>query len=770
MSNLKGINVSSTIVPYTTDDKFATHDSIYGKGGFKSVTTITELYQIPEERITEGMLVFVKDDADKKYFYQFLDGEWKAAEIGKGTTVSSSEQDLEEFEQFGNPGDITYSGENQSFYTIVINPETGERELQKLELDTYDINELETINEGKFNILLNNSDNDFATSSNNIFVSDGKLYIPSGLNIGTTTILPGEIEEDNINLQLPEKSGTIALKQDVEDHKDEVDELLKTVDDKLKYIYDENNLKVVDNENYYHYYIMSRDNVGYASYSEGYGYFFTLNYFANPSSYSKDPKNHFILLYVTGYYTDSYEISGNGNSHETRLFSDIISISAGHNNFNGGNRVQHLNSSLKNIFWFTDDTDNRVLTLCVPHHVELHVKVLSKSIPGSIEDLDFKDNPLYKFEEKIEYLGETRPDNFKPVLDFSNSEFYESEIERINKEIEKVPTVLNLDYYSNDPVKDTINVDQYNTFVINSNNYEVGNEEGKFILTVEESEDIYQKSFKFIFLSPNNFKHFQLVYNNEVVLKLNDLEIKDGEGIYVTPTDAASTSPDKSKWSYYIEESGLPNHDETIKVVTYDNKPALSVPQVENKLYRITSDTQRRYSKTGDKSNPYLEKRSGSDFALYVPKDTRVIYIQCDEALFNVLGTNSVAISRVLPIENEDFLDNHEIGIKLDLQNSNDQAFGILTTNTPENNVFFAMSTSDGTGWDSSSRVFKKDLHYLHIKRVQNESDPEIKTWYLIFKDTKDTGTTDSPISDSDINNLLTKYFGTVFELDEENE
>lgn len=63
---LKGTNVPGSIVPFTTDDNYATHDAQYGKGGFRSVATIAERDAIPTERKTEGMVVRVQ--ADKKHY------------------------------------------------------------------------------------------------------------------------------------------------------------------------------------------------------------------------------------------------------------------------------------------------------------------------------------------------------------------------------------------------------------------------------------------------------------------------------------------------------------------------------------------------------------------------------------------------------------------------------------------------------------------------------------------------------------------------------
>ena len=59
--NLKGLNITSTIVPTNSADTFATHDSIYGKGGWREVNTIAERDAIPEDRRREGMVVYVRE-------------------------------------------------------------------------------------------------------------------------------------------------------------------------------------------------------------------------------------------------------------------------------------------------------------------------------------------------------------------------------------------------------------------------------------------------------------------------------------------------------------------------------------------------------------------------------------------------------------------------------------------------------------------------------------------------------------------------------------
>ena len=62
MSTIKGTNVSSPIVPYTSDDIFPTHYAKYGNGGFMSVRTLNDLNNIPQNRREPGMFVYVFED------------------------------------------------------------------------------------------------------------------------------------------------------------------------------------------------------------------------------------------------------------------------------------------------------------------------------------------------------------------------------------------------------------------------------------------------------------------------------------------------------------------------------------------------------------------------------------------------------------------------------------------------------------------------------------------------------------------------------------
>lgn len=59
MANINGTNLAAPIVPFTTNDTFPTHYAKYGKGGYRTVATITEMrwyiYKILEKRAWKYM-------------------------------------------------------------------------------------------------------------------------------------------------------------------------------------------------------------------------------------------------------------------------------------------------------------------------------------------------------------------------------------------------------------------------------------------------------------------------------------------------------------------------------------------------------------------------------------------------------------------------------------------------------------------------------------------------------------------------------------------
>lgn len=62
MVEIKGTNLAAKIVPFTTDDQFATHEAKYGQGGWREVATIEERDAITEQRREAGMAVYVTSE------------------------------------------------------------------------------------------------------------------------------------------------------------------------------------------------------------------------------------------------------------------------------------------------------------------------------------------------------------------------------------------------------------------------------------------------------------------------------------------------------------------------------------------------------------------------------------------------------------------------------------------------------------------------------------------------------------------------------------
>lgn len=87
---MKGTNISSPVVPFTKDDRYATHDETFGRGGYRSVASVSEMNAIPNERRKEGMLVNVVGDK----IYKLSGGFFVEAELGNGGGEGTANTDL----------------------------------------------------------------------------------------------------------------------------------------------------------------------------------------------------------------------------------------------------------------------------------------------------------------------------------------------------------------------------------------------------------------------------------------------------------------------------------------------------------------------------------------------------------------------------------------------------------------------------------------------------------------------------------------------------
>ena len=106
MADIKGTNVASKIVPYTTSDNYATHDEEYGRGGYRTVNTVAEMNAIPADRRKEGMLVYVKND---KYYRLNSSNTFEDAGIGSsgGGNIYIVDTDKLNFELISDGKDAT---------------------------------------------------------------------------------------------------------------------------------------------------------------------------------------------------------------------------------------------------------------------------------------------------------------------------------------------------------------------------------------------------------------------------------------------------------------------------------------------------------------------------------------------------------------------------------------------------------------------------------------------------------------------------------------
>lgn len=81
MSELKGTNIAAPIAPFTDEDRYPTHYSKFGKGGFKCVKTLDERNAIPTERLEVPTLCYVND---LDLFYKWNGEQWEDKAMGGG--------------------------------------------------------------------------------------------------------------------------------------------------------------------------------------------------------------------------------------------------------------------------------------------------------------------------------------------------------------------------------------------------------------------------------------------------------------------------------------------------------------------------------------------------------------------------------------------------------------------------------------------------------------------------------------------------------------
>lgn len=95
MSKLLGTNIASSIVPFDSEDTYATHEDTYGKGGWHTVVSVEERDAIPQERRKIGMACYVQSEGR---VYVLKDGtannNWKVFNAGGSSTAYTHEQGI----------------------------------------------------------------------------------------------------------------------------------------------------------------------------------------------------------------------------------------------------------------------------------------------------------------------------------------------------------------------------------------------------------------------------------------------------------------------------------------------------------------------------------------------------------------------------------------------------------------------------------------------------------------------------------------------------
>ena len=114
MALLVGTNVLDKVVPFDSDEQFATHEDKYGQGGLHTdVLDITERDNIPAERRKEGMLVYVKTPTPT--MYQLVGGitnsDWEIFNTGGGGGGDYVQGVIDEADiDFGTGGPVDFLG------------------------------------------------------------------------------------------------------------------------------------------------------------------------------------------------------------------------------------------------------------------------------------------------------------------------------------------------------------------------------------------------------------------------------------------------------------------------------------------------------------------------------------------------------------------------------------------------------------------------------------------------------------------------------------
>jgi len=118
MSKIKGgVAMAGFICPSDSTDTYPTHKAEYGKGGYRSVTTIAERDAIPEDRRSPGMQVYVMDTGEA--YTLGVDNVWSVPSNTDGNyKIFASKAEMDSYGRSTPPenGVLAYSKDNMYTY------------------------------------------------------------------------------------------------------------------------------------------------------------------------------------------------------------------------------------------------------------------------------------------------------------------------------------------------------------------------------------------------------------------------------------------------------------------------------------------------------------------------------------------------------------------------------------------------------------------------------------------------------------------------------
>lgn len=666
----KGYNIYGPIIPYAEEDNYPTHLAKYGKGGFVSLDIETKddiKKHIPEERLEEGMLVYVVKDTANIFFYQYLGGEWTRAKLPNNISIST---DLEAFKKNSAEGDITVY--NNKFYY-------KDSEGNVSILPAYEFKELE--DDTTYNSTFTDENSNLVENSSIAFSVSGEdknLNIDSSvkINLGDKIITS---EESESSISLPSTNGTLALTSDINSAIDPVSEKLEKLISSSTV--SEESIKALQEEvfessssytsNYIHINPLKKTNSGgesvvvdfdqeFKNLIEGgsarkgfdcpHAKFLTITLgdnFKNPTETSDKTASLFLLI--------SGKLTG---SVTTQVFTDIVVITNRGKASSGAWDVRHVNditcvvnnkNSAYSLIKYDPDSkyskkwqgnSYTYIDLATLPGVSLDIKIIGKNFSDDEFKLTWYTDPV----NEPDYTGKEVHGfaQWKQLPSFTDSSI-SIEIANTYKQQKAETTTISLGVETETEDTKDLELNPYNTFIIDCENTLHSTEQGALTFHVNslpkngdsvlsDEEMLYNTILRFVFSSTKTengkgFDYFRITdINDNIVLDLSGLRMEDGESLYVTPVRNADGGTEV--WSYY-RESSFPKHDNTLIVKQDENKVLrLGVNEEtvssQEKLYTVNYDNLIN-GDSGISVKLYEGHAGNPTLDIYVPKDAGVI-------------------------------------------------------------------------------------------------------------------------------------------------